>query len=101
MEAFGIVVGLVWTRLGAWVVGHSVGMEEILCVLSALIARRPARWRVIPRDTPHHHKVSVCFRDAVAVCAVATSGESVSGYVTLRLARLRSGRDSGGVMYRN
>ena len=47
MEAFGIVVGLVWTRLGAWVVGHSVGMEEILCVLSALIARRPARWRVI------------------------------------------------------
>ena len=70
MEAFGIVVGLVWTRLGAWVVGHSVGMEEILCVLSALIARRPARWRVI-HDT-HHHKVSVCFRDAVAVCSVAT-----------------------------
>ena len=96
------MVGLVWTRLGAWVVGHSVGMEEILCVLSALIARRPARWRVI-RDT-HHHKAQgfrVCFRDMVAVCAVATSGESVSGYVTLRLARLRSGRDSGGVMYRN
>ena len=100
MEAFGIVVGLVWTRLGAWVVGHSVGMEEILCVLSALIARRPARWRVI-HDTTPPHEVSVRFRDAVAVCAVATSGESVSGYVTLRLARLRSGRDSGGVMYRN
>ena len=82
MEAFGIVVGLVWTRLGAWVVGHSVGMEEVLCVLSALIARRPARWRVI-HDTTPPHEVSVRFRDAVAVCAVATSGESVSGYVTL------------------